>query len=148
MKFARFPTSKIQKTDFGIRGYYAALALIFLLSFWLRAAFPIFAIGNAGHDDQLFIKLAAWIGQGHWLGDYNNLTHAKGVAYSIFLVANHVTGLPLKLSEHILYLSAALFFSSMVGRVYATKWATLVTFVLLAFIPTAWNPGVGGRRTT
>ena len=78
MKFARFPTSKLQKTDFGIRGYYAALALIFLLSLWLRAAFPIFAIGNAGHDDQLFIKLAAWIGQGHWLGDYNNLTHAQG----------------------------------------------------------------------
>lgn len=145
MKFAHFPTSEMRKTDFGTRGYYAALSLIFLISLWLRAAFPILAIGNAGHDDLLFVKLAASIGEGHWLGNYNNLTHAKGVAYSIFLFANHVTGLPVKFSEHLLYLSAALFFSLIVGRVYATKWATLVTFVLLAFIPTAWNPGAGGR---
>lgn len=135
----------MRKTDFGTRGYYVALTLIFLISLWLRAAFPIFAIGDAGHDDLLFIKLAAWIGQGNWLGDYNNLTHAKGVAYPVFLLVNHVTGLPVKFSEHLLYLSAALFFSLLAGRIYATKWATLVMFVLLAFIPTAWNPGVGGR---
>ncbi len=135
----------MRKIEIGTRGYCAALVLIFSISLWLRAAFPIFAIGNAGHDDLLFIKLAAWIGQGHWLGDYNNLTHAKGVAYPLFLVANHVTGLPLKISEHLLYLSAALFMSLVLGRVYTTRWATLVTFILLAFIPTAWNPGVGGR---
>ncbi|EKD97951.1 MAG: hypothetical protein ACD_23C00660G0001, partial [uncultured bacterium] len=135
----------MRKIDSVTRGYYAALVLIFLISLWLRAAFPIFAIGYAAYDDMLFIKLAASIGEGHWLGEYNNLTHVKGVAYSIFLLVNHVTGLPLKISEHLFYLSAALFFSSMTGRVYATKWATLVTFVLLAFIPTAWSHEAGGR---
>jgi len=145
MNRPRFFTSETKKTNFGTRGYYAALTLIFLISLWLRAAFPIFAIGGAGHDDLLFVRLATWIGEGHWLGDYNNLTHSKGAAYPIFLFANHFTGLPVKISEHLFYLSSALFFSSMLGRVYATKWATLVAFTLLAFMPTAWNPEVGGR---
>ena len=135
----------MQKWDFMRHGNYAALTLVFCISLWLRAAFPVFAIGHAGHDDLLFVTLAARIGQGHWLGDYNNLTHAKGAAYPIFLAANQATGLPVKLTEHLLYLSAALYFSSLLGRVYATQWATLSTFILLAFIPTAWNPDASGR---
>ncbi len=145
MTIANLSFRGIREADLGTRGYYLALALIFLTSLWLRAAFPILAIGPAGHDDQLFVRFAVSIGQGKWLGDYNNLTHAKGVAYSLFLLVNHVIGLPLKITEHLLYLSAALIFASTVGRVYATRWATVVTFTLLAFIPTAWNPSVGGR---
>lgn len=126
-------------------GFYVILTLIFLLSLWLRCAFPIYAISYAGHDDALFIKLAASIGAGNWLGDYNNLTHAKGVAYPIFLVINHITGLPVKFSEHILYLLAALYFASIMGTFYQKRWAKLIIFALLAFIPTAWSPMASGR---
>jgi hypothetical protein len=125
--------------------YYATLAAIFVVSMWLRNAFPIFAIAPAMHDDALFVKLADSISRGDWLGDYNNLTHAKGIGYSLFLVVNHIAGLPLKLAEHLLYLLAALFLASLFGKVYRTRWAGLAVFALLAFIPTAWNPGVSGR---
>ena len=144
MKSADLTTSDIRKTPFGARGYYATLALILLFSLWLRAGFPILAIAGP-HDDLLLVRMAVTIGAGNWLGDYNNLTLAKGAAYPVFLVANHITGLPLKFSEHLLYLLAALFFASILGRLYGTKWATLVSFTLLAFIPTAWEPGVSGR---
>ncbi len=137
--------SRLIKPDIEARGYYAALTVILLMSLWLRAAFPISAIGNEFYDDQLFVRLAAEIGKGNWLGDYNNLTHVKGAAYSIFLLANHITGLPLKFSEHLLYLLAALFLASIIGKVYGTRWATVATFALLAFIPTAWFLQVGGR---
>jgi len=89
--------------------------------------------------------MAASIGAGNWLGDYNNLTHAKGAAYSIFLISNYITGLPIKFSEHLVYLLAAFYFASIVGKLYATRWATMVTFAVLAFIPTAWNPETGAR---
>ncbi len=135
----------MKHTHIRINGYYALIVLIFLLSLFIRAAFPIFAVGGAGYDDMLFVKLAAEIGGGHWLGDYNNLTHAKGVAYPVFLLLNHFSGLPLKLTEHILYLFAAMYFSTVVARVGANKWIALSTFILLAFIPTAWTHGVGGR---
>ncbi|MBX9832461.1 MAG: hypothetical protein K2X78_05390, partial [Burkholderiaceae bacterium] len=80
-----------------------------------------------------------------WLGDYNHLTHAKGVAYPVFLALNQLTGSPLKLTEHILYLGTALYFCHMLGRVFNARWLTIVTFMLLAFNPAAWSPVVGGR---
>ena len=142
---AYFPPSGTSIVKEAPRGYHAAIVLILLLSLWLRGAFPITAFGGAVHDDQLFVRMAASIGSGNWLGNYDNLTHAKGAAYSLFLLANHGTGLPVKISEHFLYLLAALFFSIIIGRVYATRWAVIASFVLLAFTPTAWNPETGGR---
>lgn len=107
--------------------------------------FPIFAAGSAVHDDFLFVRQAAEIGMGHWLGSYSNLTHAKGIGYSLFLLLNHATGLPLKFSEHALYLAASCLFALTIGQLYRCRIATFVTFVLLAFLPTVWVAGAGGR---
>jgi uncharacterized membrane protein len=119
--------------------------LIFAASLWLRHAFPVFAVGPAGHDDLLFVRLAEYLGSGQWLGPYDNLTHAKGAAYSAFLAANQPTGVPLKLMEHGLYLLSSLLFAATLGRVLGSRLATLVCFAALAFNPLAWAPEVGGR---
>ena len=125
--------------------YVACVWAIFLLSLWLRQAFPIFAIGPAGYDDLLFVRLAASLGAGQWLGPYDNLTMAKGAAYSFFLLANHVTGLPLKITEQIVYLLASLYFSTTIGTLFRSRAATLFCFAILAFNPVFWNPDAGGR---
>lgn len=124
--------------------FLAFISIIFIGSIWVREAFPVVAIA-APHDDFLFVHLAETILSGHWLGGYNNLTHAKGVAYPIFLALNHLTGLPLKLTEHLVYLCSALYFCSVLGRVYASRWLAAIVFMLLAFVPTPWSPVVGGR---
>ncbi len=128
----------------GQRTCWLLLAAIGLCSIGLRETFPIVAIA-APHDDFLFITLAESLLEGRWLGPYNQLTHAKGVAYPVFLALNQLAGWPLKLTEHVLYLGAALFFCLMLGRVLAARWVTVVAFMLLAFIPTPWSPVVGGR---
>lgn len=120
-------------------------ALIMAASLWIRMAFPVGAFGSAMHDDQLFVRLAAEIGMGNWLGDYNNLTHAKGVGYPLFLLVNHVVGLPLKFSEHLLYLIAALFFAASVCRINQSRITGWLVFVVLAFTPVAWMAGASGR---
>lgn len=125
--------------------FWSCTALIGALSLWLRMTFPIFAQGWATHDDLLFIRQAAEIGMGNWLGVYNNLTLSKGIGFSLFMLLNHATGLPLKFSEHALYLAAALYFSVTIGQLYRSRAAALVCFFLLAFLPTAWVAGAGGR---
>lgn len=121
------------------------IAVISLLSLWIRMAFPIHALAGASFDDLLFVRQAAEIGLGNWLGAYNNLTLSKGIGYSLFMLVNHATGLPLKFSEHALYLAVAAYFSLTISQLYRSHTAALACFLLLAFIPTAWFADVGGR---
>ena len=125
--------------------YWGWIAFVSALSLWLRMAFPILAVGWAAHDDLLFVRLAAEIGIGHWLGNYNELTHAKGVGYPLFLLLNHATALPLKFSEHALYLASAAFFAHTAGQMLRSRLFALVLFAVMAFQPTAWLEQSGGR---
>ena len=121
------------------------MAAISLLSLWVRMAFPIHALAGASFDDLLFVRQATEIDLGNWLGAYNNLTLSKGIGYSLFMLVNHVTGLPLKFSEHALYLAVAVYFSLTISQLYRSHTAAIASFILLAFIPTAWFADVGGR---
>ncbi|WP_423934637.1 hypothetical protein [Comamonas sp. 23] len=121
------------------------MAVISMVSLWLRMAFPILGQGWASYDDLLFVRQAAEIGMGNWLGTYSNLTLSKGIGFSLFMLVNHATGLPLKFSEHALYLAVALYFSMTMAQLYRSRLAALVCFFLLAFFPTAWVAGAGGR---
>ena len=67
------------------RRFWLYAALIAALSLWLRDGTPIWAITDAGHDDQLFLRHASSILKGDWLGHYDRLTHAKPPFYSIFI---------------------------------------------------------------
>ena len=127
------------------RFHAVALAAVFLLSLWLRSAFGVLALGDAEHDDLLFLRMAESMGRLEWLGPYSEFTHAKGAAFSAFVWLNFVAGLPLKLTEHVAYLGAALLFSWVLGRLLGSRAATLACFVFLAFNPTPWLGAVGGR---
>lgn len=117
-----------------------------ILSLWLRAAYsPVGLWGS--HDDLLFVTIADRIADGKWLGAYDSLTLAKGAFFSIFLALNKASGFPLKLTEHAIYLTVALFASVVVSRVLKQRWLLLPAFLVLAFSPTPWM-FEGGARVT
>jgi hypothetical protein len=121
------------------------MAIAFIGSTILRLAFPVHAIGSGAYDDLLFVRLAEQLRAGQWLGAYDNLTLAKGAAYSGFIALSHLLQLPLRVSEHAVYLMAALYFSWVVGSQFASRAACALLFVLLAFNPVFWAPEIGGR---
>jgi hypothetical protein len=65
---------------------------------------PVTLFTTAGHDDALFIKNAQHIISGDWLGSYNQMTLAKGPAYSVFIALNAFLGIPLTLAVALFYL--------------------------------------------
>ena len=79
---------------------WAAVALT-LAKLWLTQGQAIFAIGTAGHDDQLFVKLADSLVSGQWLGPYDQLTLAKGPLYSLWIALVFLIGLPLGLAQQL-----------------------------------------------
>lgn len=106
-----------------------------VLKLALLRAQPIYAIGDAVHDDQLFLKLARSIADGQWLGAYDQLTLAKGAVYPAFVAANHYLGLPLRLTEQLLYVGACALVVRALLPVLRSGWARLLVFAVLL-----WNP--------
>lgn len=124
---------------------WALAAAIALASFALRAPFQIQALGAAGHDDLLFVRLADSLRSGEWLGEYDDLTLAKGAGYSIFMAVTSLLHIPLKVAEHGVYLAASLGFSVATGRLVRSRACALVCFGVLAFNPVFWVADIGGR---
>src|SRR5664279_716188 len=121
------------------RNYYIVLLLIASFSIWIRAGFPVYAIGYAIYDDQLFIRMARYLEAGQWLGPYDSLTLAKGMFYPLFIVLAFWTSIPLKIAEQVVYLGASALTAGLVRRQVADRRPSLVLFAVLAFNPVLWN---------
>jgi hypothetical protein len=96
-------------------------------------------LGDAGHDDYLFIRLAVALREGQWLGQYNNLTLAKGMWFPLFIAFAETFGLSLPLAEQCLYLAAAFLCFFILRRVTRCEWFASLSFTLLALNPVFWN---------
>ncbi len=123
---------------------WAAVALT-VVKLWLTRGQAIFAIGTAGHDDQLFVKLADYILHGQWLGPYDQLTLAKGPFYSIWMAAVFVLGIPLGLAQQLVYAGAcALVVRALAPRLQA-GWGRFAAYMLLLWNPMSFEASSLGR---
>ncbi len=58
------------------------------------------------HDDEWFLHRASDLLNFKWLGSYNNMTLIKGMFYPLWIAITHTAGIPLLISQHILYIFA------------------------------------------
>jgi len=117
------------------RWWFAAVIALTVAKLWLTAAQPVFAIGSAGYDDALFLKLAESVRHGDWLGTYDHLTLAKGPFYSLWIAFWHLFGVPLFLSQHLLYAGACAALVRACRPAIASAAARFGFYALLL-----WNP--------
>ncbi len=113
----------------------AAAAGLILLKLWLVSAQPIIAIGRALYDDRLFLNLAHNLLGGAWLGPFNELTLVKGCFYPIWIALVARLGIPLLLSQHLLYLLAVVAMVAAVRPMGYGRWRLLVLGGVLWFNP-------------
>ena len=121
------------------RKFWLTAGAISVMSLWLRAGFPVYAPGASSHDDMLFIKLAGYLGSGHWLGPYNELTLAKGMFYPLFVLVAFVSAIPLKIAEQMVYLGASALIARVVAGRSGSERLSLFLFAALAFNPVLWS---------
>jgi hypothetical protein len=129
----------VHKDSMPLRTYYVVLLFVAAFSIWIRTGFPVYAIGPASYDDQLFIRTARYLEAGQWLGPYDQLTLAKGMFYPLFIVIAFWTSVPLKIAEQGVYLAASALTAGVVRRQSGSGRFALVLFALLAFNPLLWN---------
>lgn len=97
------------------------------------------------HDDLLFMNQGASIHAGNWLGDYWQLTLAKGPTYSIFIALSAATGLSLQFNEVLFHgLASIVFVWALSPWIRRPEWRLLLLMVLL-FEAHALSPELIGR---
>ena len=99
----------------------------------------IYAIGNSPHDDRLFLELASNLLIANWLGPYNEITLAKGPFFPMWIAGSVAMGLPLRLTEQLLYAGASAFCAVAFRPILRRDWGTLVIFLLILFNPLSFS---------
>jgi hypothetical protein len=113
-----------------------------IIKIWLVSSQNLTALGHAAHDDLLFLNIAKELINSNWLGPYNNLTLAKGPFYPIWIATVYKSGIPLLLSQHILYAIACITFIIAIKPLLRSKLLILFIFFLLLFNPMSFTSGV------
>lgn len=112
-----------------------AMLVLVAVKLWLVSAQLTGAIVPAGYDDGLFLSLAHHLIAGDWLGSYGVFTLLKPPGYPLFIAANHFTGLPLHLTQHLLYAGACGLFVWATRSCLPSGVMRLGLFALLLFQP-------------
>lgn len=106
---------------------------------------PVKAVASGSFDDALFIEMARHLSLGNWLGDYTNVTLAKGPGAPMFMAACHSIGLPLPIAQHLLHaLACALVVLALRPAVRSTRWLP-AAYAFMLFHPVTYDTGVMTR---
>ena len=119
----------------------AGLAAVTILSTILRLLVPLWVIGDAVEDDQLFVRLGSSLREGAWLGPFDTRTLQKGPAFPAFLAAAQLTRLPYLLAVHLVHLLACAAAAAAIGRAAGSRSIGCWLYVVLALDPSFYGWG-------
>lgn len=111
----------------------------------LLSHIPIFAIGYAGCDDQLMIKLSAYLLHGDYLGTFDCLTLVKGLSFPLFLAFNTALGISYLDAITLLYSLSCIYFVHCVDKLLNKKWMKYILITVLLFNPIMYTLDVVQR---
>lgn len=122
-----------------------AASILVTLKLFLVSAQPIKAVASGSFDDALFVTMAKQLWHGSWLGDYTNLTLAKGPGAPMFMAAARKLHVPLPVAQHLLHSVACLLAALALRPVARRDWWLVLTFVVLLFSPMTFDAGIMTR---
>jgi hypothetical protein len=96
---------------------------------------PVSIYTEAVHDDALYWSNARLILGGHWLGEYNQYTLAKGSGFPIFQAVNGLIGTPITLTISLFYLFACGLLARTLRALGVNKYIVLILFFATLFHP-------------
>ena len=127
------------------RPHPVAYLTLVIAKLWLVDGQRLTAYGSLTIDDQWFVRRAAAISAGNWLGPFEYRTLIKQPGYPLFIAAVHFTRIPLLLAEHFLYTAAAGLLIVALRPLLHSRRRRLIAFALLLFNPMTMNTAISAR---
>lgn len=123
------------------------LVLVALLGtkLWITSDIGLCLRTDLMHDDLLFMNQGASILAGNWLGDFWQLTLAKGPTYSIFIALSAATGLSLQFNEVLFHGIACIVFIWALSPWIRRPELRLLLLIVLLFDANSLSPEIIGR---
>ena len=121
------------------------LILFSLLRILLSMQIPLTAHADWIHDDQLLVEYTQNILSGDWLGDYNNRTLVKGVAFPIFLALCKILFIPYTVGISFLNIISAVVFVFAIRYLVKNKKLLMLFYLLLIYAPISFSQLVSQR---
>jgi len=138
---AQMPRSPARSTVVSL----VVMAALAGLKLALVAAQPLRGISTAGFDDALFVELTRTLIHSNWLGDYTNLTLAKGPGAPLVFATFWSLGVPLPIAQQLLYAAACLLVVLALAPVERRRTVLVAIFALLLFNPVTFDAAVMTR---
>lgn len=113
----------------------AALVFFTGVRFYLGIKTPIYLQADASVDDFLYIRYAASMLNGQWLGDFSASVLLKTASPAVLLAVNYVLGISYPVSLTISYLAAVWMFSLAMCRLTGNHKFAMVLYVFLLYSP-------------
>lgn len=117
---------------------YFLILFISVLKIWLVSSQEIVAVPSIT-DDFLFVRHAYFLTHGQWLGYYDNFTLVKYPFYGFFIAFNYYSGIPLLISQQILYLLSGIYGLSLLNRFNKNIYFMSLFFLIYAFNPVTYS---------
>lgn len=136
--------SGLFKKDISTRTLLIICFLLTCVKLWFVRA-HLMMVTVTPDDDLLFIRLAAQIIQGHWLGPYNQLTLIKEPFYPIFIAISHWLTIPLLVAQQLFYAFACCVFIWAIRPLQLKKYILLGLYIVLLLNPASYNYADIGR---
>lgn len=108
------------------------LSTVFLV---FRAHYPVAVFTTSGADDGLYLKLAASILKGEWLGEFDQFTNVKGPFLSLFIALSWIVGLNYAQAVALVQLAASLLLFKALNATGVTRAVSHAAFAILVFHP-------------
>ncbi len=138
----RYLPKSIAAADTGTIALFALLFGAAAFRLFLAVDLPIWLRHTRVEEDGLFLRLAASLVSGHWLGPYDQLTLMRGPGYPAFLGLSSLSGLPISVTHALFQITAVAVAAWAVHRLTASRAVAAVTFLVLVLDPIGFLPEV------
>jgi len=115
------------------------MACLLIIKILMVSGMPIFALGEAVHDNKLMINNSTSLLNGQWLGEYNEITLIKGVFFPLFLAASNRLNISYTVAVSIMYVIGCIIFIVAIKDLITNKKILMFIYTVLLFSPVSYS---------
>lgn len=125
--------------------YYFYILCVLIIKLILVSPIRIFANSSAFYDDAMLVNHANSLLSYLWLGQYNEITLAKGIVFPIYLTVLHQFSIPYLIGNTLLCFCTALFFIIVASKLIKSKIILATIYTILMFNPITYASATYSR---